>query len=115
MPSPLSLSDFIRVKPFLIAFSLTMLYVYCFTERPEIIIKYPTPENAHQFIFKDDSDNCYRFHTQEVKCPVNPLEVSSLPVQRRVETFKGNLSMDDIKRHVESPYNLDSNEEERGN
>ena len=36
---------------------------------PEVIIKYPTPENADDLIFEDDSDNCYKFKTQEVKCP----------------------------------------------
>lgn len=109
--SSLTLSHFIRAIPFLIAFSITMMYVYCFTERPEVIIKYPTPENAHQFVFKDDAENCYRFHTQEVKCPTNPLEVSSLPVQRHVETFRGNMSMDDVARHVQSPYNLDAGDD----
>ena len=106
--SKVSLSDFFQVKPFLIAFSLTMLYVYCFASRPEVIIKYPTPENAHEFVFKDDSENCYKFHTEEVKCPTDTSKINALPVQRRVETFQNRQSEPEPM-----PYNLDSNDDAR--
>ena len=29
---------------------------------PDVIIKYPTPENAHNLTFRDDADNCYKFN-----------------------------------------------------
>ena len=83
-----SISDFFKPIPFLIAFTIGILYIYLFSGRPEIIIKYPTPENAHQYVFRDDAENCYRFHTQEVPCPKNPLSINNIPIQRKVETFK---------------------------
>ena len=46
---------------FLISLALGLFLVYCTTPQPEVIIKYPTPENAHKLVFKDDSNNCYRF------------------------------------------------------
>jgi hypothetical protein len=104
MAAGLSLTEFIQFKPFLIGLAIGMLYVYCFANRPEIIIKYPTPQNASDFVFKDDTENCYRFHTEEVACPKNPLSISSIPIERRVETFTSK------RIYVESPYNLDSND-----
>jgi hypothetical protein len=84
----LSISNFFQTMPFLIAFTIGILYVYLFSGRPEVIIKYPTPDNAHNYIFKDDAENCYRFHTEEVQCPSNPLAIKNIPIQRKVETFK---------------------------
>lgn len=84
----LSICDFFQTIPFFIAFTLGILYVYLLSGRPEIIIKYPTPDNAHQYIFRDDAENCYRFHTQEIPCPKNPLSINNIPIQRKVETFK---------------------------
>lgn len=98
--SSITIGEFFQVKPFLIAFSIGMLYVYCIANRPQVIIKYPTPENASDFVFRDDAKNCYRFHTEEVTCPKNPLSISTIPVQRHVETF--------ANPQADSPYNLDS-------
>jgi hypothetical protein len=84
----LSICNFFQPIPFLIGLFIGILYVYLFTGRPEIIIKYPTPENANNFIFRDDAENCYKFHTQEIKCPNNPLAIKNIPIQRKVETFK---------------------------
>jgi hypothetical protein len=28
------------------------------------------------------------FHTEEVPCPKNPLSINTIPIQRKVETFK---------------------------
>ena len=38
---------------FLIALSIGLFYTYLTTPMPEIIIKYPTPENAGKIIYKD--------------------------------------------------------------
>ena len=46
----------INTKWFLISFALGLLLVYCTVPKPEVIIKYPTPDNADITIFKDDID-----------------------------------------------------------
>jgi hypothetical protein len=61
-----------------------LFLVYIITPTPELIIKYPTPENAKELVFEDDSQNCYKFYTQEVPCPQNPEEI---PIERKIETF----------------------------
>jgi hypothetical protein len=84
----LTISNFFQPLPFLIGITIGILYVYLFSGRPELIIKYPTPDNAHSYIFRDDAQNCYMFHTEEVPCPKNPLAINNIPIQRKVETFK---------------------------
>lgn len=54
---------------FLISLCIGLFVVYTSTPLPEVIIKYPTPENADTLIFKDKTDNCYKFNTTEVNCP----------------------------------------------
>ena len=60
-----------NIQPFWFFLSvfLGLFYVYITTPNPEIIMKYPTPENANDSIFDDDSNNCYKFITKEVDCP----------------------------------------------
>ena len=67
---------------FLISLCIGLLVVYCSTPTPDIIIKYPTPFNAHSLVFKDDSDNCYKFNTQEIRCPRQE-EITEFPIQRK--------------------------------
>ena len=67
---------------FLISLAVGLFLVYCTTPQPEVIIKYPTPENAHELIFKDDSNNCYKFNTKEVKCPKKG-KIHKIPIQRK--------------------------------
>jgi len=66
---------------FLISLSIGLLLVYCSTPLPEVIIKYPTPYNSHDMVFKDDVDNCYKFNTDIVNCPKGN-KISEFPIQR---------------------------------
>ncbi len=61
--------DFINFKVFIIAFAIGMLVVYTTVPKPDVIIKYPTPENAGKIVYKDDAGVCYRYKAEEVKCP----------------------------------------------
>jgi hypothetical protein len=72
----------INPKWFFLSLSLGLLIVYCSTPNPEIIIKYPTPENSNRTVFSDDSDNCYKFITDEIKCPKSDL-INEIPIQKK--------------------------------
>jgi len=64
---------------FLTSLCVGLLIVYCTTPTPDIIIKYPTPFNAHKLVFKDDVD---KFNTKEISCP-NQEQISEFPIQRK--------------------------------
>ena len=44
------------------------------------IFKHPTPENVDDIIYKDESENCYKYEVDEVKCPANNLGVKEHPI-----------------------------------
>ena len=54
---------------FLTSLCVGLLIVYCTTPNPDIIIKYPTPFNAHKLVFKDDNVIFWYFidHQRTVK------------------------------------------------
>ena len=54
---------------FIISFAIGLFMAYLFTPTPEVIIRYPTPENAGKIIYKDDNDVCYKYKASEVQCP----------------------------------------------
>jgi len=69
----------IDVYWFLISLFVGLFVVYSTAITPEVIIKYPTPENAHDMIFRDDVDNCYKFNTTEIQCPVSD-KIFDIPI-----------------------------------
>jgi len=81
------LIDYIEPFYFIISFTIGIFIVYMYMPQPDVIVKYPTPENANDTIFKDDVDNCYKFKTTEIPCKNNEA-VNVIPVQKRVEEFK---------------------------
>jgi len=63
-----------KINPlvFFISFCIGLFLTYIFTPLPDVIIKYPTPENSNSLIYRDEADNCYKFRSLQVKCPKNP-------------------------------------------
>ena len=47
----MNILDFIDLKWFLISLAVGLFLVYCTSPTPDVIIKYPTPENADKLIF----------------------------------------------------------------
>ena len=78
----------ISIKWFLLAFSFGLLLVYCTMPTPDVIIKYPTPDSTDSMVFKDDTNNCYKFSSREVDCPKDIKNISKFPIQRKIEYFK---------------------------
>lgn len=73
--------DFIDLRYFIFAFAFGMLIVYTTTPPPEVIIKYPTPENAGKIIYKDDAGICYKYRAEEIKCPSDSSKIKAQPLQ----------------------------------
>lgn len=68
--------NFIEFRYFIIAFAIGMLFVYTLSPTPDIIIRYPTPENAGKIIYKDDAGVCYKYRAEEVPCTPNAKETA---------------------------------------
>ena len=56
---------------FFISLIIGLFLAYIFTPQPEVIIRYPTPENAGKIIYQDNNDVCYKYVANEVQCPAD--------------------------------------------
>lgn len=65
---------------FIIAFAVGIFFCYITYPPPEYIIKHPTPENADHTIYRDDSDNCFKYKAEEVQCPNDKSKIKDTPI-----------------------------------
>lgn len=66
---------------FLISFAIGVLIVYLTSPPPREIMVYPTPENVGEVLYKDTANQCYQFIPNEIKCPNDDKEITSIPPQ----------------------------------
>ena len=52
---------------FILSMFLTMLIIYIFTPDPQVIIKYPSPNDNSSCTYIDDKGVCYKYHRKELK------------------------------------------------
>ena len=63
-----------RLRPlyFFLAFGVGLLCCYFITPPPKVVVKFPSPYNAGQVVYKDSAENCFRFNADKVDCPADP-------------------------------------------
>lgn len=65
---------------FFIAFAIGISYVYFMVPTPNVVIKYPNPYNSGKLIYKDDSENCYKYKAEKVTCPKDKHLITPQPI-----------------------------------
>ena len=65
---------------FIIAFMIGFTYIYFNNPGQKIIIKYPTPFNTNNLMYKDSANNCYIYETTKVSCNTDPTKVVPQPI-----------------------------------
>ena len=68
---------------FFISLFVGLFLCYVTAPTPDVIIKYPTPENSDTLIFRDKADNCYKFVSNEVECPKDISEINDIPIDEK--------------------------------
>lgn len=64
------LSKVIDARFFFAALGAGLLYVYCVSPRPEVVVKFPSPHNAGRITYSDPhADTCFKFKATQVTCP----------------------------------------------
>jgi hypothetical protein len=66
---------------FILAFAIGFFYNYLIKPESSIVIKYPTPYT--NYIYKDDSNACYKYNLTETPCPSsqNDPNLFKMPIQ----------------------------------
>jgi hypothetical protein len=64
---------FIEPFYFFISLFIGMFFVYILAPIPDIIIKYPLPNDVNNIIYKDENDMCYKYDVKAVDCDKNDI------------------------------------------
>lgn len=80
---------FDKIKPlyFFISFAIGILLCYLMKPLQKVVVKFPSPNNAGNVIYKDKSDSCYKFDVSNVECPIDKSLIKDQPIQ---EDFNDN-------------------------
>ena len=68
----------INIKVFIVSFCIGLIYIYFTMPKSKVIIKYPTPDNVNDNIYKDKAGVCYKYMSKNVPCSKDAKE---LPIQ----------------------------------
>lgn len=71
----------------IVSFCIGILYVYISTPPPNVVMKFPSPYNAGQVIYRNKAEECYKYDVEEVDCS-SADNVKSQPV---TENFTGKI------------------------
>lgn len=66
---------------FMISLAIGIFLTYLFVPQPKIIYKYPTPDNSKEITYKDKANNCYKYKTSKVSCPLDKSKIFNIPIQ----------------------------------
>ena len=73
---------------FILAFAVGLFFCYILTPAPEVILKFPSPQNAGKIVYKDKSDTCYTYRADNVECPLDASKIKPQPIQEDFRTNK---------------------------
>lgn len=61
----------LNVTALLASFAIGILFTYLVTPPPKVVVKFPSPYNAGKVLYRDTSDTCFMFKSEEVECSNN--------------------------------------------
>lgn len=76
----MTLIGFVRPLWFFAAFAIGLLVCYLIQPPTEVVVRFPSPYNAGQVVYRDKADNCYTYESNEVSCPKDGAGVRPQPL-----------------------------------
>ena len=70
----------INFPVFLVSLAIGILFVYLFKPELNVIYVYPTPDNQNKILYKDKTDNCFKFNAEEVDFPDDKTKIKNIPI-----------------------------------
>ena len=76
----ISLFKKIDIVVFFVSLCIGLFMCYITNPTPEIIIKYPNPDNNDIITYIDEASNCYKYEIEKLDCPVDQTQINDLPI-----------------------------------
>ena len=73
--------EYISLPVFIISLAIGLFFVYILGPDVKVIHLFPTPENSEGIQYKDNTDNCYVYKSEEVECPKDSSKIASVPIE----------------------------------
>jgi hypothetical protein len=58
----------LNIFSFIAAFSVGIVACYLMAPKPKLVVRFPTPLNAGNIVYKDSDENCFVFKANKVQC-----------------------------------------------
>lgn len=65
---------------FILSFSFGLFICYVSQARPKVVIKFPSPVNAGNVIYKDKNGQCYKYKSEKVNCTTDTKSIKPQPI-----------------------------------
>lgn len=72
---------FVNIPVFLVSLAFGLFYVYIMIPPMKEIHVFPTPDNLNDLQYKDNTDMCFQFEPQQVKCPIDRSKIKNYTIQ----------------------------------
>lgn len=73
--------EYVSLPVFLISLAVGLFVVYILGPEETIVHIFPTPKNVHKMLFKDKTDECFKYLPEEVECPADTSLIQEAKVQ----------------------------------
>ena len=60
---------------FLISLCVGIFFVYILSYQPQVIMRFPIPDNENVTIYKDKNEVCYKYKSEEVNCSIGAKDI----------------------------------------
>ena len=67
---------------FVLGLLFGLFYTYLNSTDPEVIYKYPNPDNVGKIIYQDKSGVCYKYRMESTECPTDHNLMKPQPIQQ---------------------------------
>lgn len=74
------LFDKLNPLAFFLSFAIGLFICYITKPTPQLVVKFPSPQNAGKIVYKDANDECFKIEAEEVSCPVDKSLIKPQPI-----------------------------------
>ena len=75
------ISKYFHLPTFIISLAIGIFIVYIQAPDLTTIFVYPNPDNEEKVLYKDRTDTCYKYSSEEVSCPSDINKFREYPIQ----------------------------------